>query len=368
MKFFSYYKDNSIVNFSNSILKSFGVKTFHNSLEDVDELLKNRCKIALFLFDGFGKSISEAHLTKGSFLRKNYFKTISSTFPPTTVAATNAFKSGKYPSEIGWLGWSFLDKDSNRVIEYFTHRNYKTKEACPDFDYGQFAYKTIFQIIKEERNDVNVFENYPSIISDGAKNGYKDFDDMLSKASEILQNNEKALIYNYYLDPDSSLHRSGTKHEKISRICREINKKINKFAHDNPDTLIIVFADHSHIDVKPLFIDELEELNECVTNIYAIEPRAATFKIKEGKENKFLSYYENNLKNHYDLLTKKEVIDQQLFGPTKDNYWLEKLLGDYLLIATGPFSFENFVDDPMIASHGGGTEEENLINLYVINK
>ena len=109
---------------------------------------------------------------------------------------------------------------------------------------------------------------------------------MLSKASEILQNNEKALIYNYYLDPDSSLHRSGTKHEKISRICREINKKINKIAHDNPDTLIIVFADHSHIDVKPLFIDELEELNECVTNIYAIEPRAATFKIKEGKENK----------------------------------------------------------------------------------
>ena len=41
-------------------------------------------------------------------------------------------------------------------------------------------------------------------------------------------------------------------------------------------------------------------------------------------------------------MTKEEVIDKQLFGPTKDNKWLEALLGDYFLIAIGIYSFENF--------------------------
>ena len=65
---------------------------------------------------------------------------------------------------------------------------------------------------------------------------------------------------------------------------------------------------------------------------------------------------------------KQEVIDNKLFGLTNDNKWLEALLGDYFLIAIGTYSFENFKFNPMIATHAGGTKEENLINLYVINK
>ena len=132
--------------------------------------------------------------------------------------------------------------------------------------------------------------------------------------------------------------------------------------------MILVFADHSHIDVEPLFFDDMSELQECVTNIYAVESRCATFVIKDGKENDFLNYYNRELKDHYDLLTKEQAIGLKLFGDTYKTEWVEKLLGDYLLIAIGHKSFENFKDDPMKASHAGGTEEENLINLYVINK
>ena len=368
MRYFSYYKDNSLVNFSNSILKTFNVKNTHPSIEKLDIILQNRCKIALFLFDGFGKSIAEKHLSNDTFLLKNKFNTISSTFPPTTVAATNAFKSGLYPAENGWLGWSFLEKESNRVIEYFTKRNYATKESCLDFDYSIYSYESIFNKIQKANPDVKVFENYPAFISDCGDEGFTTMNQMFDRATRVLKENDKALIYSYYLEPDHSLHELGTGHEKIAEICSEINKKIEKFAKENPDTLVLVFADHSHVDVLPLFFEDLTELKECVTNIYAIEARAATFVVKEGKEKDFLSYYENNLKEHYDILTKQEAIDSELFGKTKDNSWLDKLLGDYILIAIGKYSFENFKDDPMIATHAGGTQEENLINLYVINK
>ena len=367
MRFFSYYKNNSLVNLSNSILKKYNVKTFHNSNEELDKILQNHCKIALFLFDGFGNSISEKHLSNSSFLRKHKFDAISSTFPPTTVAATNAFKSGRYPAETGWLGWSFLDKEENRVIEYFTHRNYATKEA-EEYDYSIFNYESIFEMIRKTNSDVKVFENYPAGISDAAGNGFDSMSDMFNRATAVLKENDKALIYSYFLEPDHSLHRLGTSHNKIGDICREINESIEKFAEENKDTLILVFADHSHIDVKPLFWADLDEFKQYVTNIYAIESRAASFIVKEGCKEQFLNYYENHLKEHYDLLTKKEVINQKLFGETCDNKWLDQLLGDYLMIAIGEYSFENFKIDPMIATHAGGTEEENLINLYVINR
>ena len=34
------YNDNSLVNLSNSILKHFGAETFHNSIPEIDKLLK----------------------------------------------------------------------------------------------------------------------------------------------------------------------------------------------------------------------------------------------------------------------------------------------------------------------------------------
>lgn len=368
MRFFSYYKDNNLVHLSNSILKKYGVKTFHNTNEKIDKILQNHCKIALFLFDGFGKSIGEKHLSNDSFLMKNKFDTISSTFPPTTVAATNAFKSGKYPNEIGWLGWSFLDQESNRVIEYFLHRTYDIKKEVLDFDYSIFNYETIFEMIRKQNPKLKVFENYPKHIAAKPKNGFVRMSTMFNKVDKFFKNKKEGLAYSYYLDPDEALHSHGTNHKKISEICNEINERVEKFAKNNPDTLVIVFADHSHIDVQPLFFDELHELKECVTSIYAIESRAANFNIKDGKEKDFLAFYEKNLKEHYDLFTKKEVIDMKLFGDSEDTSWLEKLLGEYLLVAIGHKSFENFKNRPMKASHGGGTKEENLINLYVINK
>jgi predicted AlkP superfamily pyrophosphatase or phosphodiesterase len=368
MRYFSFYKDNSLVNLSNSILNRYNVKPFHKTNKKVDEILQNRCKTALFLFDGFGKSVSEKHLSEDSYLRKNKFDTISSTFPPTTVAATNAFKSVLYPAEHGWLGWTFLDKEKNRVVEYFTHRNYLTKEPVDDFDYSIFKYDSIFELIRRQNPGLTVYENYPCEISDGKNNGYSSMDEMFERASSILSNNDNALIYSYYLEPDHSLHDLGTSDRKIAEICREINNKIEEFALKHPDTLILVFADHSHIDVEPIFFEDLTELKNCVTNIYAIEARTASFVLKEGKEKEFLNYYKNHLSQHYDLLTKEKAINSQLFGLTNNNYWLEKLLGDYVLIAIGKHSFENFKLDPMKATHAGGTEEENLINLYVLNK
>ena len=42
-----------LVNFSNSFLKHYDVPTFHDSIPELDEILKGHKKIVLLLFDGY---------------------------------------------------------------------------------------------------------------------------------------------------------------------------------------------------------------------------------------------------------------------------------------------------------------------------
>ena len=94
------HNENSLVNLSNSILKHFGVTPFHDSIPEIDTILKGHDKVVVVLFDGMGQNITRLHLKEDSFIRSHYVHTINSTFPPTTAAATTAFLTGKYPIDI----------------------------------------------------------------------------------------------------------------------------------------------------------------------------------------------------------------------------------------------------------------------------
>src|SRR5574344_1435340 len=156
MKFYSYNKDTSIVNFSNSILKRFGVKPFHNTIPEIDTLIKNKKKICVVLLDGNGEAIQNRTLNKDDSIIKNRYMLMSSTFPPTTVAATTALLSGKYPCETGWIGWTTYVDGLNQVVEMFTSRDYITKKkvSINNVCFGLYPFKSIFELIKEKNPTV----------------------------------------------------------------------------------------------------------------------------------------------------------------------------------------------------------------------
>ena len=66
------YNKHNLVTFSNSLLKHFGVKLFHQTEEAVDKILKGHNKIAVILFDGMGQNIVRKHLKEKSYIRQNY--------------------------------------------------------------------------------------------------------------------------------------------------------------------------------------------------------------------------------------------------------------------------------------------------------
>src|SRR5574344_630816 len=142
---------NCITKLSKSILKHYGVKPFHDSIKEIDDLLANKKKVIVFLFDGMGKVVLEKHLPEDSFFGKNIILNIKSTLPPTTVASTTSFLSGKFPIETGWLGWSLYFKDYNRNIDVFTNADDQTGEIVADKNImtQKAPYKTIAELINE---------------------------------------------------------------------------------------------------------------------------------------------------------------------------------------------------------------------------
>lgn len=101
-----YDENRNLVNVSNSLLRHYGLETFHPSLRELDAILdesKNK-KICLILLDGFGKHIQELHSSSCRYILSHNKRTITSVFPPTTTSATTSLLTGKYPIETGWLG------------------------------------------------------------------------------------------------------------------------------------------------------------------------------------------------------------------------------------------------------------------------
>ena len=139
--------EKSLVNFSATILKEFGISSEYSTLSRIDKLLKEEeyKNIVVLLYDGLGSKIIEKHLDKNSFLVKNKMFDITSTVPSTTMAATTSILSGKTPYEHGWIGWNMYFKDLDKTIT-IARNKIKNSDEELDFKVTQkfLKYESIF--------------------------------------------------------------------------------------------------------------------------------------------------------------------------------------------------------------------------------
>ena len=65
--------NNCLTNVTNSILKYFGVLTYHETLKELDDYLneKEYKNVVLILYDGMGSNLMNRNLDSKSFLIKN---------------------------------------------------------------------------------------------------------------------------------------------------------------------------------------------------------------------------------------------------------------------------------------------------------
>jgi predicted AlkP superfamily pyrophosphatase or phosphodiesterase len=361
---------NTIVNFSNSILKHFDLEIFHDSIPEIDKILENHKKVVVLLYDGFGKNIIEEHLKPNSFIRTHSIHTMNATYPPTTVASTNGLLSGRFPIETGWIGWAQYFKDVNLVVEVFPNRNQRTLEEIPGANImKQYCpYKTIVEMInaKEKRVIAYDLKEYPI-----DEKGYKNIKEGADVVESILQKHDKCLIYSYYTKPDKDIHDFGVQGHPVHKDAKTIDKTVKRLVKRNPDTLFLVIADHGLIDVEYLDLSEHQDLYELLTRPLSLEKRTITFFIKEGAKMQFEELFDKYYGQYFDLITKEEALKNKIFGDGSAGDHSLEFIGDYIAIAFDKYCLYCSKDvnqfTELKGHHAGFTKEEMEINISAFN-
>ncbi len=358
-----------LTNLACSIRKYFELDYNHNTLSYIDEILEKRQpkNVVTILFDGMGSKILDKVLSPDSFFIKHRIKPITSVFPATTVAATTSIQTGLNPFETGMLGWNMYFKDIDKIIATFKDFEKGDESRTPLEEAKKFKKKYMrTKTIVEEINEKGKYKGYRLYPIE--ENPYKDLEEMCEKIEKICSENGKKYIYAYDTEPDHLMHRFGTYCNETKDLIRYRDIMTQKLCDNLKDTVVFIVADHGHIPVENIHLEDYPEIVSCLKRNTSIEPRAVNFFIKDNEKEKFVKLFNKNFADFFELYTKREIIDNKLFGDGVENPIFYDAIGDFLAIAKGNKTILFNGDKEFLSHHAGMTDDEILVPLIVVEK
>lgn len=358
---------NCIANLANSILEEFGIKEEgRQNLKALDPYLaKGYENIVVILLDGMGKCIVEKNLDRDGFFNTHLRCTYSSVFPPTTVAATTSIASGLNPCEHGWLGWDCYYPEIDKNVSVFLNTETGTNNQAADYNvaWTYYGYESVTSKIRA--NGGNAYEVAPFV------DPFPDnFGTICEQIKNLCKKPGKKYIYSYWNEPDHIMHEKGCYGIEAKQTLRTLEKQVQQLCEELENSLVIVTADHGHVDSKGVSITDYPRITECFVRMPSIEPRALNLFIKEEKKEQFEHEFKKEFGDKFLLWTKKQILQNKIFGTGTVHPDFDKMLGDYLAIAIDDLSIYSTREeaDYFIGVHAGLTEDEMTIPLIVAEK
>jgi hypothetical protein len=360
--------DNSILSVSTSLIKHYGVKSKHKSQPLLDkELAKGYKHIMLILLDGMGVNVINSMLDKDDALRKNLKASISSVFPPTTVAATNTVLLAKPPYESGYVGWvQYFEKEDSNTIVFFNKDFYdEAKDPVEDLKEKYLNHKQIYTLIKEMDSSVVTTELFPAFREDGSAT----FKEETLKALELTKKHDKTFSYLYWIEPDLTEHVSGITSDTTRYVLKDLSDTYQSLINSIDDeTLTIVIADHGLIDIEEVELFRYQELLGKLKRLPSIEPRATSFFVKDEEIESFKVMFNKNFEDKFKLYSHVEFLNSGLLGSGTKHPMLESFIGDYMAVAIDKYMFKLNKGKEYISHHAGLSEDEMMVPLIMYSK
>lgn len=325
-----------IANIPNSILKYFGAEPAGDTLPLLDDYLDGEYRnIIVLVINGMGSSVTGWNMEHGNPVKRHHKVSICSVFPAAPAAAQASLMSGLQPCGHARLGNDAAD------------------EPAP--------YKSVFDRLGEAgvKSYCISPENDPDLRS---------FQDVLDRAKSICSMPERKYIYASwpYLEPLLCRCGGGSGiSEEVRECLTDIENRIVGFTEDMKDTLLVITADHGHTDVETSDISDHPELLDCLERMPSFESRMLMFFVKDGRESEFCSLFNEFYGEDFKLLTKKDALDEHLFGTGAENGRFRSMLGDYIAVATDGLSIVRGGDKSRVSGYGGISEDEIYVPFIV---
>ena len=353
--------DRCLVNLACSVAKEFHVTPPNASLPECDRLFHGQKNVVLLVLDGMGTAVMEGNLDKDGFLRSHQISSISSVFPSTTVAATTSLRSGLYPIQHSWLGWDCYFHQLDRNVSVFPNTFSETDIPAAPFSIAEsyIPYQSVVQAIRLAGGDARELADYKMP-------NPKDFDAFFDTLSQWCGEPGRKYIYAYLEEPDHTMHAHGCYGHTARRTLRMLERKIRTLSETLTDTLLLITADHGHIDLtEKTAIQEDPVMADCLLRAPSLEPRAINFFIKKGREQEFEQHFRSTCKEAFRLFSREEFLSRELFGKGTPHPQALTMLGDYIAAGTGRSAIFNTPEEKkrFTGHHTGLTQEEMTVPL-----
>ena len=175
-------------------------------------------------------------------------------------------------------------------------------------------------------------------------------------------------LYAYDDEPDHTMHNYGADSEIVKNLIKERDTKISNFCKKLENSLVIIIADHGHIKVDNIFLNDYPELLDMLERTTSIEQRAVSFKVKKDYLNAFVDKFNELFGNYFDIYSKSEILESKLFGDGTPNELFNDAIGDFIAIANSNKCLITDGDDVLFSHHAGYTDDEVFVPLIIVDK
>ena len=354
------------VNLVGSIAAYLGMPDMHPGIPEVDSLLSRGAwrSVVLLVLDGLGSvSLGELFLDE-AFLPGRHMMDLSAVYPSTTVAATTSLRSGLYPNEHGWLGWTMFFPQTGTSVDVFSNQVQFTQQPAP-FPHAANTFLP-YTPLEKRLHKAGLAAGFA--VSRYDELHADDFEQLCDHILTLVQGPGRQYIYAYTDQPDADMHTHGVDSLPVRRILREIDRRLQALAMALPgDVLLLATADHGLIDAEPAVIEEHPRLSEMLLRPGVLEPRACAFYVKPRYHHAFPEAFSQVFGGDFLLLDTREALSRGLFGPGVSRQDLESYVGDYLALAISDKAlFMKREHCKVLGMPAGLTEREMLVPLFAI--
>ncbi len=212
---------------------------------------------AVILVDGMGVSAVQrraGHARRLFAAMPNAGGVIESGFPTTTASALATLTTGRSAGEHGIIGYSAIDRASDRVVKQLTGWDALMKPT----EWQPLA--TVFETAVQHGIDAVVVgaERYRDTgFTDAVLRGarfapQRSIADRISAGIQLLRGSERRLVYVYVPELDMAGHAEGVESQLWTSRLDELEAALAAFDEGLPsDVGVLLTADHGMLDVPP---------------------------------------------------------------------------------------------------------------------
>jgi hypothetical protein len=320
---------------------------------------------------------------------------ITSVFPTTTVAALGSVNSGVAPSGHGLLGYTLYLPEFDTVADMIRWGPTNRRGTFGDAEFGSspesfFWAETLYARLQAARVTRTFAINPAGFVGTALTRmlhqyatfaGYIATSSIQPMVTRLLADaDERTYVYAYWPTVDSVTHIAGPMADEHGAEVSGLDHQIGRLLRSLPrrdDTLLIITADHGHIDTDPdesIAFAEHPELLRMLRAVPAGERRAVYLYPKAGATTEVAGYTRERLRDVAATMLRDDAVEQGLFGPGQLSERAASRIGEVLLFPRGtlqlvtPSEVADGMPLPKVfrGLHGGLTPDEALVPLVAV--